>query len=339
MDTSIATAATDILRTLPAEDPSRHVILQRLTELCAGGEAAAALRSAAARARDAARGRTGGSDAQLLADVLSAASAMWDGGAAQSGSAARRLPATSVDVQRLTSLASGDTEETGARELLSRAAALPGLAAIVRSWIGELREIAVARPSTGACTVATALRLWMWTASHAQHGPDPREPVADELAEAFCWLAAARCQIMAVVHDTAADTAIAARAFLSDLCHVQAARSAGAAATICAELVFGYRRHPAWDAEGCAACYKADDLDLMEAVIPGIAASIPANVDVIEADGSHASKAGPCARFDGLETFTRLRTRLDACLTGARLTKDRAAEALPRVLATIVAIR
>jgi hypothetical protein len=37
-------------------------------------------------------------------------------------------------------------------------------------------------------------------------------------------------------------------------------------------------------------------------------------------------------RFAGLETFTRLRSKLDGCLTGSRLAKDRAAEALTKVM-------
>ena len=37
-------------------------------------------------------------------------------------------------------------------------------------------------------------------------------------------------------------------------------------------------------------------------------------------------------RFDGLETFVRLRAKLDGCLTGCRLAKDRAAEALTKVM-------
>jgi len=35
---------------------------------------------------------------------------------------------------------------------------------------------------------------------------------------------------------------------------------------------------------------------------------------------------------DGLAAFVRLRTRLDGCLTGSRLAKDHAAEALARVM-------
>jgi hypothetical protein len=37
-------------------------------------------------------------------------------------------------------------------------------------------------------------------------------------------------------------------------------------------------------------------------------------------------------RFTGLESFVRLRSKLDGCLTGARLAKDRAADALTQVM-------
>ena len=43
-------------------------------------------------------------------------------------------------------------------------------------------------------------------------------------------------------------------------------------------------------------------------------------------------KAGPCVRFDGTEAFVRLRLKLDGCLTGVRLAKDRAADALTKVM-------
>ena len=36
-------------------------------------------------------------------------------------------------------------------------------------------------------------------------------------------------------------------------------------------------------------------------------------------------------RFRGMDDFQRLRAKLDGCLTGSRLAKDRAAEALKRV--------
>jgi hypothetical protein len=70
----------------------------------------------------------------------------------------------------------------------------------------------------------------------------------------------------------------------------------------------------------------------MEALIPGIASLARGYTDVIEHSGAHESKAGPCVRFHGLEQFAALRLRMDGCLTGSRLAKDRAADALTKVM-------
>jgi hypothetical protein len=73
-----------------------------------------------------------------------------------------------------------------------------------RSWIGELREIASRRPGTGACALATAMQTWLWTAEHLQVAKDAegdtlyhsnRQGVTFPLADALCWLIAARCFI------------------------------------------------------------------------------------------------------------------------------------------------
>jgi hypothetical protein len=93
--------------------------------------------------------------------------------------------------------------------------------------------------------------------------------------------------------------------------------------------VFGYNRHPAWDTEGYEGCAPADDLVELEGILPGIGGGA---TDATGGDGSHPAKAGPCVRFDGLEEFTHLRTRLDGCLTGSQLAKDRAAESLTKVM-------
>jgi hypothetical protein len=119
---------------------------------------------------------------------------------------------------------------------------------------------------------------------------------------------------------------------MSDLSHVQSARAAGEVGRICAELVFGYGCHPEWDAAACAACFHTDELEELEGVFPGIAAGALATPDVIGPGEEHPPKAGPCVRFTGLEPFVRLRMKLDGCLTGARLAKDRAASALARVM-------
>jgi hypothetical protein len=178
--------------------------------------------------------------------------------------------------------------------------------------------------------VATALQLWRWTMTHFLRTSITGDAPIVEIAEAFCWLAAARAQILETMAEPGAE-----RMFADDLCHVQAARSAGAVSTLCADLVFGYRRHPSWDAEGCAGCYTAGDLDELEGLIPGLTSGARAHSDVIEADGSHPPKAGPCAKRDGVEGFVQLRTKLDGCLTGSRLAKRRAAEALPRIAAAM----
>jgi hypothetical protein len=211
--------------------------------------------------------------------------------------------------------------DEGARDRLREAVASRELLSFLTDWARELREVASLWPDTGACTVATALKLWLWTMNHFRAEAAPR--AVDELAEALCPLLAARCFALDVTANASAQVALR-----SDLCHVYAAHVSAAAATLCAELVFGYRRHLVWDAEGCAACYAADDVDELEAVMPGIATGARTTIDFIEADGSHPAKRGPCANFNGLETFMKLRNRLDGCLTGARMAKDRAAAAI-----------
>ncbi len=218
-----------------------------------------------------------------------------------------------------------------------------------RKWIEEMREIASTHPGTGACTLATAMQMWLWTLEHLHRATDPegarlyqsaRQGVTFPLADALCWLLASRCQILDLleleaqgpVNPTLSEGLPGLLVFLTDLCHVQSARAAGEAGRICAELVFGYNRHPAWDAEACRNCYQAEDLEALESVIPGISSLARGYTDVIEADGSHPAKAGPCARFDGLDRFTRLRVRMDGCLTGSQLAKERAADALTKVV-------
>jgi alkylation response protein AidB-like acyl-CoA dehydrogenase len=216
-------------------------------------------------------------------------------------------------------------------------------------WTREMRAIAGQRPGTGACTIASAMQLWFWTLVHLQRTTDAngaklyhtnRQGVTFALADALCWLLAARCQILDVLELEArvaerpelAEATAGSVGFLTDLCHVQASRAAGEVGRICAELVFGYRRHPAWDDACAAGCCQGDVADALEGLIPGFGASARTYMDVVEADGSHPDKAGPCARFPELQTFQQLRSKLDGCLTGARLAKDRAADALTKVM-------
>jgi hypothetical protein len=75
-------------------------------------------------------------------------------------------------------------------------------------------------------------------------------------------------------------------------------------------------------------CFTGEELDAMECIMPGMSGY---RKDAVEADGSHSPKAGPCPS-ESLQTFKLLRHRLDICLTGSRLAKDRAAVAVTRVV-------
>jgi hypothetical protein len=157
------------------------------------------------------------------------------------------------------------------------------------------------------------------------------------LADALSWLMASRCQILDVIELEARGAADAVAAeglagtgqFLSDLCHTQAAQAAGEVSRICAELVFGYTRHPVWDEQEHRNCFLSSELEELEETMPGIMAMA---VDVLQADGSHPAKAGPCAGCAGSSEFLRLQSKLTTCLTGARLAKDRAADAVSKVM-------
>ena len=182
--------------------------------------------------------------------------------------------------------------------------------ALFRTWIGDLREIAGRKPDVGACTLANAMELWLWTLQHLQGAKDAhgakllsgnRHGVVFPLADALCWLLASRQQILDVLELEANGAASATVAeglagyvnFLSDLCATQSASAAGESARICAELVYGYNAVDTCSADGC--CCQ-----------------------------------GPAAA--ALAPFARLRQRVDACLAGSRLAKDRAADALAQVM-------
>ncbi len=292
----------DHVRNMPAEGPARERRLHRLTDVYASNEAAAALEGAAARTRGGALGTALASGAALV---------------------------------RASEEQAVLTDETAVRDRLREAVTSSDFLALMPGWIRELRELAAARPDTGACTIASALELWSWTMNHFRSGAGAgaQSTAFDWLAETVAPLLAARSLALDVAENasnTAADGQLR-----TDVSSVYAADAAATAGGACAQLVFGYRRHMTWDAEGCNSCFAGDDLDDLEAMIPGIASGTRMNADVVEADGSHPAKRGPCAHFEGVEAFTRLRTRLDGCLTGAGLARDRAAAALARSIAAV----
>ena len=218
--------------------------------------------------------------------------------------------------------------------------------AIFRNWIREMRSIASSKPGTGACTLASAMTLWLWSLNHLQNATDPtggklyhgqRQGVTFALADALSWLVASRSQILDVLEleksgpndPVVAEDLEATVQFFSDLCHSQAALAGGEASRICAELVFGYNQHPSWDEEEHRNCFLASEIDELEETMPGIGAIA---LDVLASDGSHPQKAGPCAGCAGSDEFLRLQNKLTMCLTGSRLAKDRAAETIGKVM-------
>ena len=232
------------------------------------------------------------------------------------------------------------------RRQLSVTMTNPVFLAQFRGWIRKMRGIASEHPGTGACALATAMTMWLWTLEHLQHSKDAeggklyqsaRQGVTFPLADALCWLVAARCQILDVLRlqeKGAEDASIAEGLpglvnFLTDLCHVQSARASGEVARICAELVFGYNRHPAWDEEGTRGCWHQDELNDLEAIMPGINSY---GLDVVGQNGSHPKKAGPCVNCASQQPFLTLQTKLSGCLTGSRLAKDRAADAISKLM-------
>jgi alkylation response protein AidB-like acyl-CoA dehydrogenase len=215
-----------------------------------------------------------------------------------------------------------------------------------RQWIHEMRRLAGHQPGTGACTLATAMQMWHWTLEHLQHSKDGdgnklyqsnRQGVTFALADALCWLLAARCQVLDVErlrekgaeNPALADGLEGTVGFLTDLCHVQSTHTAGEVGRVCAELVYGYLRHPSWESDNCGACFKQDELITMEGMVPGLSGFTS---DFVTDDGRHADKEGPCLQTKGLLDFVRLRTKLDGCMAGGLLARDRAAESLQKVM-------
>ncbi len=218
-----------------------------------------------------------------------------------------------------------------------------------RQWIVDMRHVGAMRPGTGACALASAMELWLWTFQHVQAGKDAdgralyqsqRHGVTFALADALCWLLATRSQILDVLELAAkglekaphlADALGGYVQFFSDLCHVHTARSAGEVGRVCAELVYGYDRHPAWECDVRGSCTVSIVADTLEQAMPGysiMAESISRELG----EELYPDKAGPCVCQRGTEAFLRLRRKLDGCLTGARLAKDRAAKAVTQVM-------
>jgi hypothetical protein len=191
------------------------------------------------------------------------------------------------------------------RRQLSITMTQPLFLAQFRGMVEDLRALAARPPDRGAAALARAMELWLWALDHLQKAKDAkggalyhgsRQGVTFAMADALCWLLAARSLIDDVLElesKGAANPALAEgfdglKAFYADLCCVQSARSAGEAARVCADLIHGYRTPP-----------------------PG---------------------GGDAAADPALAPFEALRAGVERALAGSRLAKERAAEAVTRVM-------
>jgi hypothetical protein len=129
--------------------------------------------------------------------------------------------------------------------------------AVLNAWMDELRQIAASSDISGAATLAAAGDLWTWTLLHLRASRDAngaklysssRHGVTFPLADALCWIVAARQQVVDVIelkeqgpaNPVAAEGLEGVVGFFSDLATVQSASAASECTRICAELVYGF---------------------------------------------------------------------------------------------------
>ncbi len=198
------------------------------------------------------------------------------------------------------------------RRQLSATMVDPVFLALLKGWIQELAGLGEKKPGLGACVLAAGLRLWLWTLEHLQKSKDPdgrklyhpkRHGATFPMADALCWLLGPRYLMLDVLeleekgpmNPAVAEGLEGFMTFYSDLCHVQAARAAGEASRICAELVYGY-------------------------------APVP------DCGGTCCQSEGAPPPFGGVAEFGKLRAAVECAMAGSRLSKDRAGEALLSVM-------
>ena len=155
------------------------------------------------------------------------------------------------------------------------------------------------------------MQLWLWTLNHVQTATDAdgaklyhktRQGVTFPLADALCWLLAARQFILDVVELEAKGAAnpAAGRGLgrhggvsspTSATCNAPAPPAKSAASAPKSSMAT--TAIPAWDETSCHACYCAEELDALEGMIPGIDGSARAYSDVAEAGEAHPLQGRP----------------------------------------------
>lgn len=174
--------------------------------------------------------------------------------------------------------------------------------ALFEKWTKELKEIAIERPESGAASLAAANELWLWSLQHLLKTKDAdgkalyhskRQGVTFGMADAISWLLASRAQILD------------AREL-----EKEGPNNANLAEGLNGFVSFFY------------------DLCFTQS------ASAAGEVSRICTELLHAyhNQESLEANQEALAEYNRLRYNVDRCLAGARLAKDRAAQAVSHVM-------
>ena len=182
------------------------------------------------------------------------------------------------------------------------------------AWVRQMQAAGKNVPGLGGYVLASAMELWLHTMEYLQAATDDdgrklyhnkRQGVTFPMADALGWLLGPyfmACDVMELIEKgpmspTLAEGIEDLTGFYKDLCHVQAARAAGEVARICSELVYGFQTCQCNSPLG-----RIGDQEMCS-----------------------------CERED-LKTFRELKAKVDMCMAGCRMARDRAGNALAEVM-------
>ena len=182
----------------------------------------------------------------------------------------------------------------------------------IDAWIRQLQRAGKEVPGLGGFVLASAMELWQYTLQYLQNAKDDegrklyhnkRQGVTFPMADALGWLLGPyflATDVMELIEKGPMSPTLTEGlddlvAFYKDLTHVQAARAAGEVSRICSELVYGFN-----------------------------------TCQCNQPDGQLDDQAA-CSRED-LKKFRELKAKVDMCMAGCRMAKDRAGNALAGVM-------
>jgi hypothetical protein len=172
--------------------------------------------------------------------------------------------------------------------------------ALYRTWIDDLRSIAAQKPEIGASSLANAMELWLWTLQHLQTAKDATgaKLFSGNRHGVVFPMVDALCWLLASRHQ------------ILDVLELEAK---GPSNAVVAEGLEGLVN------------FFSDLCAVQAANAAGEASRVCAELVF----GFNAPGVGLNGHSDA---FAKLRLAVDASLAGARLAKDRAADALTKVM-------